>query len=411
MLQRHTESRHLLEGQILALLVAPPQGASDWSSGNYENNCVWTAMYLAAQSWKYAVTRDPQAKTQADQSAEALFFLHDMVPQPGICARGWKYNQESSWDEDFFWKIGPMSGRAGHEEWHNQGNRRWVGDFSTDQLCDMFFGLCVYADVAADEQQQRRVGEQLALIANRVIDWSMRIVDVDGQPTTWGNMCPYVLEQELKALVALAMLKGAFRWSGDARLEETHRWLCDDHQYDRLAGQADPEPDPYLNNHSDDHMAAASFYVVLSYDDSKKRIEIYRQGFKRIAKRTQLEGNAMVSILYHHLCGVDFSDDLAIQTLRDFSTDTTMRETLGSVGGDIDTSRAWIDYLRWTQYPLPVPQWKRPRKEYEWAGNPYRIDGHYGMGGGALGESSVSGADYLFAYWLGRFAGYINENE
>ncbi len=410
-LEDYTYQRHMLEGQVLSLLVPPPQCADDWSSGNYENNCSWTGMLLAAQSWRYKVTNDPDAKRKADEHAEALMFLHDIVPQPGICARGWRYQEGTSWDEDFFWRIGPMSTRSGHEEWHQEGSRRWVSDFSSDQLDEMFFGLSVYADYAADEDQQRRIGEHMRVIMGRIIDWRMRIMDVDGRPTTWGNLCPDILEEDLNALIAIAVLKSTFAWSGDGRVEDTFRWLIDDHDYAQKASRANPSTDPHKTNHSDDILAAVSFYMAIRYDDDPEHQKLYRRGMARVHERMKGEGNALFSFLYHNICGAEFDDQDSVETLKEFSTDTTMRETINSTDPDIDRNSVSIDSLQWVENPSPIPQWRRPRKEFEWAGNPYRIDGHYGMQGGLLGESVVSGVDYLVAYWLGRFSGFLSEDD
>ena len=51
------ENRHLIEGLILPTVVLPPQGRKDFQTGNYENCAIWTGMYVAAQSLRYATTK------------------------------------------------------------------------------------------------------------------------------------------------------------------------------------------------------------------------------------------------------------------------------------------------------------------------------------------------------------------
>jgi hypothetical protein len=68
-------------------------GLSNWGdmSSFYlqssENDGLWTGMYLASQALRYAVTKDPDAKREADIALEGLELLNNVTGVSGLFAR------------------------------------------------------------------------------------------------------------------------------------------------------------------------------------------------------------------------------------------------------------------------------------------------------------------------------------
>src|SRR5204863_8550418 len=52
-----------------------------------DNDGLWTALYIASQSFRYAVTKAPEAKAQAWRSMQALLRLESLTGLPGFPAR------------------------------------------------------------------------------------------------------------------------------------------------------------------------------------------------------------------------------------------------------------------------------------------------------------------------------------
>lgn len=57
-----------------------------------ENDGLWSGMYLASQALRYAVTRDPQAKSEADRVLSGLELLNNVTGVKGLFARSVLYN-------------------------------------------------------------------------------------------------------------------------------------------------------------------------------------------------------------------------------------------------------------------------------------------------------------------------------
>jgi len=186
--------RHLFEGLVLGHVVLPPAGRADYLSGNFEDACISTGQYLGAESFRYAVTGDAEAKRRADESAAALRKLQTITGTTGFFGRGFKTATGPTWDEECYFFP---------REWHQAGEYRWLGDPSSDSFNGRTFGWSCYFDLAADEAGKRLALEDVTRVVTQWIENDFRLVDIDGRMTLWGNFCPYILEEDLNALQAL----------------------------------------------------------------------------------------------------------------------------------------------------------------------------------------------------------------
>jgi len=184
------ENRHLIKGLILPTLVLPPEGREDLQTGNYENCAIWTGLYVAAQSLKYAATNDPQARAKAKRGLLALHKLQEITGKPGLIARGYKHSREQTADELFFWVKNSDKTRQ-EDEWHQAVDYRWLGDPSKSQVFGVAFGYFAFNNFCKpDAQEKEEIGKHLSAIVNGIIDSGLRIIDLDNKPTGHGNYSP-----------------------------------------------------------------------------------------------------------------------------------------------------------------------------------------------------------------------------
>lgn len=87
----------------------------------FESDGLWTARYLAEESFRWAMTKDPTAKRNADQAFAALEFLTLVTGIPGLPSRTVKYDTEE-----------PITNVTGwwHESFRYPG-WLWMGDTSS----------------------------------------------------------------------------------------------------------------------------------------------------------------------------------------------------------------------------------------------------------------------------------------
>ena len=86
--------RHVRLGLIGAVdLAAPGQLQQGWKQHDDDNDGLWTSLYVAAESFRFASTGDEKARQQASRSLKALMFLESVTGTPGYVARsvcpGW----------------------------------------------------------------------------------------------------------------------------------------------------------------------------------------------------------------------------------------------------------------------------------------------------------------------------------
>ena len=287
------QGRHYYEGQVRQQVILPPAGLPDHSTGNHESDALATGMYLEALSFRWAATRDPRAKRQAKAVARALRKLQRLTGSKGCFARGFKRADGPTWDEQFFFFP---------HEWHQAGKYRWVGDPSTDSLVGLMSGYEQYHDLVADAKEKAEVAKDVDLIMGYIVGNGMRVLDVDGRVTLWGNMNPYILEENLNALQALSHLRAAHHITKKRRyLDEYHR-LIDAWDYHKRAALANAQDDPPPAVH-DWNLAVSPLYSLLRYEADEDLLRYYYRALEVQWKRTYANGpnDAFFNVVYKAL--------------------------------------------------------------------------------------------------------------
>lgn len=108
-----------------------------------DNDGLWTAIYVAAESYRYAVTRDPQALAAARKSVEAMMRLEEITGRPGFPARSFRHRSEPR-HNDGVWHFTP------------DGEWEWKADTSSDELVGHFFAYAVAYDLMPDEELKKK---------------------------------------------------------------------------------------------------------------------------------------------------------------------------------------------------------------------------------------------------------------
>ncbi len=92
------EQRHLRHGFVSKVGLSRPGDLSSAVTLDNDNDGLWSAMYLAAQAYRYAATKDPDARIRARRTLDALIRLEEINPMPGFYARSFKHIDEPSPD-------------------------------------------------------------------------------------------------------------------------------------------------------------------------------------------------------------------------------------------------------------------------------------------------------------------------
>lgn len=396
------QRRFILEGQALCKLKLPTESRS-FIAYNMPDNAYMSGMYVGALALQYATTNDDEAREAASATLDALDRLCTISGKPGLLARAF-WPVDKPFDDDGIWR--PSA----------DGQYRWRGDVSSDQVDGVVFGYALAYEFVANDEEKAVIARNVAAITDHILRNDLRIVGYDGEPTQWGKYYPeYVREREpMNALLFLQLLKVAAYITGDSKYEDLYREYAVDKNYAEIAVGARVLADPERVNHSDDVLIFLAYYPLLRLEKDPELRERYLESLRRAWNGNDQwpgvapEANPLYAYIARYGLGEEIPVESGTETLRMFPLD--MKWNSGTIEG-YEKSFSFDFDLEPVSSPAapgePIPIDRRRKSWSAWVMNPYttagsRNDAH---------PMEYNGHDYLLAYWLGRRHGFIKADE
>ena len=399
--QHDMEARFLLEGQALCKL-RPAMAEGGYATYNMPDNAYMTGIYLGALSMKYAVTGDAADLEAARRSLAALHLLCTVSGKRGLLARAaWPVDRPL--EDDGQWRLS------------EDGRYKWRGDVSTDQMDGAVFGFSLAYALIAEEADKALIAQDMAALADHVLDNDLRIVDADGKETTWGKYYPLYARvvEPMNALLLLQLLKVAHQVTGEARFADAYHTWAVEKGYAQAALRARRSKNPHVRggvNHSDDVLLFLGYEPLLRLEEDPAIRGPIVASFKRAYEGTEKypgmkpEGNPLYAFLAARY--LEDRDMLAagIDTLRWFPFHIKWnRGVIGKYerifGFVYDPAPASPEPA--AKGPLPID--RREKTWSAWVQDPYNSP----AGGGSEDPMEYNGHDFLLGYWLGRYYAFI----
>jgi hypothetical protein len=364
-----------------------------------DNDGLWTAIYVAAQAFRYRVTKDSNGHSQrssqaldcARKSVDAMLRLEAITGRAGFPARSFRQKNEPR-HEDGIWHF------TADGEWE------WKADTSSDEIVGHFFAYSVVYDLAADEELRKRLRRTVSRIADHLIDHRYNLTDLHGGPTRWGRYDEAYFETEegreeraLRSLELLSHLKVAYHMTQNPRYDREYRKLINEMGYHE-------NTTTYLKlrqelNYSDEELAMLSYYPLFRYEQKPDLLRVYREGLEQWWVNIQREDNPLWIFIYA-FCnpGKRVQLGAAARTLYRTPMDLIKWSVKNSHRHDVplDTSPERHDRVQ-TSRLLPPDE----RRVMKWNGNPFQLDDD------AAGRGEDDGAFFLLPYWMGRYHGFL----
>ena len=362
-----------------------------------DNDGLWTAMYVAAECFRYKVAGEADARENARRGMQAIIRLESISGIPGFPARS-------------FIKVG-VDAQPGDGEWHDTPDKiwRWKGDTSSDEIVGHYFVYPIYYDLAADEDEKPILRGVIERITNHILDHDYQLVDLDGKRTLWGFWGPNEIwedpdETGIRSLHILAHLCVALHMTNNQQYRGKFRAAYDDliknHKYHLLTRNQKINI-PGATNHSDDELAFLSYYPLLRYETDPKLLEVYKQSLDRSWQVERPERNPLWNFIFAAGTGSkDFDKPESLRTLHEIPMDQIEWSVRNSHRLDVPID-VMADRFGQRQALIVLPYDELPMSK--WNGNPYSLDG------GGAGHSEDDGAYFLLPYWMGRFHKLIDE--
>ncbi len=387
--QKLLESRNRRHGYVGEMQTAGPgvlEGAEQEIS---DNDGLRTALYIAAQSYRYAATAAPEAKAQAWRSMQALLRLETITGISGFPARAICHVDEP--------QFAQRSLRSS-SEWHESPVEKgwyWKGETSSDELDGHYFGWHVFYELAANEDEKLAVRAVVKRVTDHILDHGYYLIDIDGKPTTWGVWAPEKLnddpvwwaERGLNSLEILSHLKVAHHIVADPRYERAYNELIEKHHYaiNTLVAKV-----PGGVSH-DDQLLFLSYYPLLQLEQEPGLRAIFTSSLKRSWEPERVEANPLWNFIYGASTGERCDVEPAVEALREIPLDFFLWKVRNSHRADLkfdpELQRQGINQLA---APLPWTE----RFLHKWDKHPYMLDA-----GSDLGEGDPT--IWLLPYWMG----------
>ncbi len=380
--EQRVRQRHSRYGMVADSTLATPGRLESNRLTPNDNDGLWTAMYAAAECFRYASTNSQEALANARTAMDALLFLEQVTQRPGFPARS--YIRKGDWrPSDGTW------------HWTPQGDYEWKADTSSDEIVGHFLAFSIAFDLLPDAELKARIAATTRRIMDHIIEHGYTLTDVNGKPTTWGRWDREYFDgrgradSPLNAVEILSFLKVAEHITGDPKYGAASRGLGYTKQTTRLLELS------HEINYSDEELAMLSFYPLFRYERDPALLATYRAALDQWWRNIRREQNPLWMYIYK-TANPDASLDLepAVWTLSRVPMDLVTWTVKNSHRPDIVLD-AGPDRFRHPQTNTLLPPDERP--VMKWNGNPFVIDGGNG------GRAEDDGGFFLLSYWLGRY--------
>lgn len=369
------QARHMPYGTILDPVFDSPVSDRIVGYTRAGDSAIWTGHYLAAECFRYRVTRETQALDAIRRALEGIRRLVD-VTGSDVLARA------------LVPADSPYAAAIAKEEAHNRVYRGeidgtpylWIGRTSRDQYLGVFFGLVTaydFVDDAAVHATSRALIRRLTgkLIADK---WVIRMPD--------GSRGSILLGRPDHQLTILQV----------AQHVDPERFLKAYQEDARFAPLAAltimlDTLDSY-RSYFKFNLDEIDLYMLTGLDHSPWRQRLYRMAYATL-RRAMGSTNAFFMVIDRAVEGPD--------SARDRRAGSMLREWLGRPRRDftVDLRGLYPECGSIRRSCEAVPVWMRVPTDFLWQRSPYQLYG------GAMGRVESAGIDYLLPYWMGRAYG------
>jgi hypothetical protein len=431
-----------------------------------ENDGLWSSLYLAAEGFRYAVTGEAEAL----QTIEVLLagevdrmaitgvpgnFTRQYIPPDvaGIACptdpqqyvpsadkrdNKWVRVDAAGCVETFDgttseWVVSTHCGLDAYAGWC------WLDNVSKDEYSGHMFALGVLARLVDDDAVQATVAGLLAQVAQHLVDNRLSVVDWDGRVTEHGRFWAYALDDwpSFNAAMALDFFKIASVATGDATFTDWYDNCLMQRGGERDCIDRPPEsPRPYV-----DYLPESSLYVGNgnSCESNWNNFSMHALSLHNLIWYER-DPDTRAKLQRHleddFFAPADKSWPLADQHNAFFDFIFASQKALGpgSTGPAQDAVSDGVCQLR--QFPAtkhklavtcppdkcvladctdrfddPILGYARTVAErcttgFVWWGSPYDV-------GDCTEDQRMiePPTDYLLAYWMGRYYGFIGDND
>ncbi len=390
-----TEKRHVRRGLVNRSVLDIPGDLSSSRTENQDNDGLWTSRYLAAECFRYAVTKNPEAREHAIRTFRALEMLQKVTGIPGLPARSFAKTMDSV-----------EQSRSPHpKKWRPSpdGEWQWLDDTSSDEITGHIFAFALFHDLVADETLKNEAVALIKGIVDHILEHDFQLMDYDGKATRWGIWNPdslnnnpnWIIERGVNSLQILSFLKTAHHLTANPKYEAAYRMLIERHGYAENVRQVKLSW-PFEYSYAENILIFFPYYHLIKYGGGDPNLPLYLESLQRTWHIVRFEKMPVWNVMASAMLEKDCELDVAIEQLQLYPLDL--------VNWTMHNSHRWdlphhplVDRGGNGQavHPIAPPE----GNVWRWNTNPRALECGYG------GTREEDGSFFLFAYWMGRYHG------
>ena len=309
-------ANHLNEGLVLRDVVFAQQGRQTPLARSQEACAISTAAYLAALSFRYSVTQDPQARESADAAMAGILKLEQATGEPGCVARCFVKPEEGGLREP------PSSFPVEWRESAALPGCLWMGNLGTDQFTALTSAVALYWEFCADDAHKKSAADFIDRVTGRCIANDCKIVESGGKMSLWGNFCPDLPHEPINALLMLANLKTALKATGKMAYGAAYTRLIAKYKYDDEVVLAKVLWPAGQRNDGEERAASLALYGLVRFEDNPDLVKKYRAALDRLWAAWKDAGDPWFHLAYQAGSGENAFDE---------KTASAMKQAIGVV--------------------------------------------------------------------------------
>ncbi len=428
-LDRLVREKHLDDGLLRTVRVDAEGRVT--AREHLPSSGLWTAMYLASQAYRYAVTGEQEAVDNARQAVGGLSHLTAVTGQPGLYGR--------AYDRPDFDYVGDVSASPAWVASPAPGYEGWYfnHDVSKDTMDGILYGYAMALELLDDEEILATVRANVRSFVEQFVADGLQIIDWHGEVTEHGRLYYSAWDDYpgFNALLVASWLRtgiaAADEGEGPDRAlvhfyEDCLMRLGDDGdcpQFDRmdLGSYMDaiesalfvyrPDCDTSYDNID---MVFQAIYPLLARETHPALRErllavldvgIWEPEDPAVAPPLHAAGYALYTFLYGALSGAGPEDPVFAAAVEDgvctlFQLPEDRHDRTIAAGTQDGVCQNRMDRPNAAER---IPLAEREYDNYLWRLDPYEIPRAYT----AVPDRVHSPEDFLLAYWVGRYYGYL----
>jgi hypothetical protein len=385
-----------------------------WQPEDDDNDGEYTGNYLAMESFRYATTKSPDAKENAQKAFGFLKLLQEVTETDGFFARtivpaDWTnvhdgnrtFTQQQLAEE----LVKEPRFKPVEVRWRKSKDGKWLwkGDTSSDEMCGHLFGYYFYYELVADEAEKAVIRKHVAKIVDYLIKHNYNFIDIDGKPTRWSVWSPDQLNRDPEwtpdkaqnSMEMLGFLKLAHYMTNNDKYQKEYLRLINDEHYLENMAQV-PHQNPAWFIYFDVVLQAYVYPILLKCEKDPQRLAFYQKHMDEWFEKRRGDHNPLINFIYCY----SRNKKIELQNSIDFLIDTP----LDLIDWPIDhTQREDVKIVRvpvLEDEQVNVLQPPSLRMTVRWDKNPWTA-----KGGDPHREREP--VFWQLPYWMGRYLGMI----